>query len=89
MSHFVYIIQSLSTTQWYYGYSTDLEKRLEGHNSGLNKSTKGRGPWKFIFVREFSSKLEATDFERYLKRIRNKDYIKQKFAGYFLPSVPR
>jgi hypothetical protein len=35
MSYYVYIIESLSLQQWYIGYSTDLERRLEGHNSGL------------------------------------------------------
>jgi hypothetical protein len=25
----------------------------------LNKSTKGRGPWKFIFIREFETKKEG------------------------------
>jgi putative endonuclease len=84
--HFVYIIESLTSQQWYFGYSTDLDRRLEGHNNGLNKSTCGRGPWKFIFIREFSSKSAALVFERYLKKTRNKDYIRVKFSQYFLPN---
>ena len=84
MRHFVYIIESLSSGQWYFGYSSELDRRLEGHNNGLNKSTRGRGPWKFIFIREFSSKSEALAFERYLKRTRNKEYIHTRFKEYFL-----
>jgi predicted GIY-YIG superfamily endonuclease len=40
MSHYVYIIESLKSGQWYFGYSTELDRRLEGHNIGLNKSTR-------------------------------------------------
>ena len=84
MGHYVYIIESLSSGQWYYGYSSELERRLEGHNTGLNKSTKGRGPWKYIFIREFASKKEALSFELHLKKTRNKNYIKEKFSEYFV-----
>jgi putative endonuclease len=83
MNHFVYIIESLTSGRWYLGYSQDLERRLQGHNTGLNKSTAGRGPWKFIFVRPFHSKSEALSFERYLKRSRNKQFIKDKYSQYF------
>jgi len=33
-SHFVYIIESGTTGKWYYGYTTDLVKRLTSHNQG-------------------------------------------------------
>ncbi len=84
MSHYAYIIESLSSGQWYYGYSSELERRLEGHNSDLNKSTKGRGPWKYIFICEFATKKEALVFELYLKRTRNKVYLREKFSQHFL-----
>jgi putative endonuclease len=84
MGHYAYIIESLSSGQWYYGYSSELEKRLEGHNIGLNKSTKGRGPWKFIFIREFETKKEALSFELHLKKLRNKTYIRAQYSQYFL-----
>lgn len=84
MEHYVYIIESETSGRWYYGYSTDLEKRLKGHNNGLNKSTRNRGPWKFIFDRAFPTKAEALKFERYLKNLRNKDYIRTKYSEYFL-----
>ena len=84
MGHFVYIIESASSGRWYYGYSMELERRLDGHNNGLNISTRGKGPWKFIFVREFSNKQEALSFERYLKKTRNKDFIAREYSEYFI-----
>ncbi|MEQ8363246.1 MAG: GIY-YIG nuclease family protein, partial [Cyclobacteriaceae bacterium] len=49
---------------------------LNAHNKGLNKSTAGRGPWKFIFLREFNNKKETLEFESHLKKLKNKKYIK-------------
>ena len=84
MSFYAYIIQSKSTDKWYYGHSDDPFKRLHQHNSGRNKSTKGRGPWKLIFHREFATKKEAVNFETKLKNLRNKEYIKAQFSQYFI-----
>ena len=81
--YFAYIIESESTQRWYYGSTSDLERRLDGHNTGLNVSTKNRGPWKFIFIRPFETEKEARDFEFYLKNSRNKDFVKRKFSEYF------
>ena len=63
---------------------TELDRRLEGHNIGLNKSTAeivDRG--EFIFIREFDNKSEALKFENYLKSLRNKDYIQHNFRNFF------
>jgi putative endonuclease len=78
--HFTYIIESLTTGKWYYGYTVDIEGRLDGHNKGMNTSTRNRGPWKYIFIRPFDNKKDATDFERYLKKSRNKDFIRRQIA---------
>ncbi len=44
--HYVYIIKSLETGMHYYGESKDYRERLERHNAGRSKATKGKGPWK-------------------------------------------
>jgi len=82
--YYSYIIESLSSGKWYYGYTENLEVRLDGHNKGLNVSTRNRGPWQYVFVRPFNSKWEARDFESYLKKSRNKEFIRRQFASYFL-----
>ena len=83
-NHYTYIIESTTTSLWYYGYTADLTKRLQFHNDGLNTSTKSKGPWKLIFVQPFHSKTEALAFEKYLKNSRNKEYIKRAFKQYFI-----
>ena len=82
--HYVYIIESISTGGWYFGSTADPEIRLEYHNRGWNRSTRSRGPWKVIFLREFETVATAYQFELELKRLRNKGFIRKKFKDYFL-----
>jgi putative endonuclease len=82
--YYVYIIESLTTHKWYYGYTKELDQRIDAHNKGLNISTANRGPWKYIFKRSFNSDKDARSFEVYLKKSKNKQYIKRQFAQYFI-----
>ena len=81
---FVYIIESASTQNWYYGYTERVEKRIEEHNSNHNHYTANKGPWTLIFLRQFKVKREALTFEKKLKSLRNKAFITREFAQYFL-----
>ena len=51
----------------YYGYTDDLKRRLEEHNNGQSKFTKGHLPWKLVFYAGFADKQRAKDFELYIK----------------------
>ena len=85
---YTYIIESVSKS-WYYGHTNNVELRLHQHNTGQSKWTKGKGPWRVIFLRPFASNLEANRFELYLKKLKNKGYIKITFAQYFLIDAVR
>ena len=81
----VYILASHSTRKWYYG-STERSvfERLREHNWDNSHFTGGKGPWTLIFVREFAEKKQALQFEKKLKKLRNKDYVKRAYAAYFV-----
>ena len=83
MMYYVYIIESKTDQSWYYGFSENPEKRLHFHNEGKSTYTKSKRPWKLIFSRSFDTKTEALKFEQYLKRTRNKEYIKMAYLEYF------
>ena len=59
----------------YVGYTNDLKKRIDLHNSNKGaKFTRGR-KWKLIYKEKFNSKKEAISREYYIKKnrtIRNK-----------------
>src|SRR3989344_8986295 len=64
----VYILKSVNNpNQTYIGSSSDIEKRLESHNSGANKHTSKFRPWKVIWHCAFETQEKAIIFEKYLK----------------------
>ena len=69
MPHFVYLLRCNDNTI-YCGYTNNLEKRIEVHNSGKgSKYTRGRRPVKLIYVEECLSKSVALKREYTLKQL--------------------
>ena len=73
--YYVYIIESMQSGIFYKGSTSDYNKRLIEHNNGINDYTKGKGPWKLVFVQKFDTKSEALVREKKLKRC-NKEYLR-------------
>ena len=76
MSFYVYMLKSLSRRSvTYVGYTNNLVKRIELHNSNKGaKFTRGR-KWKLIYKEKYNSKKEAISREYYIKNnraLRNK-----------------
>jgi putative endonuclease len=65
--HYVYLIKSLKHGQIYTGYTSDLRRRFDEHNSGLSKYTSRGIPWRLIYYEAYLSKEEALHRERSLK----------------------
>ena len=73
MYFYTYMIKSISPgpKKTYVGYTNNVEKRLEKHNSNKGaKSTKGY-KWLLIYSKKFKSKNEAMSFEYKLKNNKN------------------
>ena len=76
MSYFVYMLKSRGINPvTYVGYTKDIIKRINLHNSGKGaKFTKGR-KWILIYKEKIKSKREAISREYYIKKnrkVRNK-----------------
>ena len=72
MVYYVYFIKTLDgyPVKTYVGYTNNLNKRLEKHNSNLGaKSTRGY-KWEFVYKKRFYSKSKALSFEYILKKDR-------------------
>ena len=81
MDYFVYMLKSLGKRSiTYVGYTNNLKKRINLHNSNRGaKFTRGR-KWKLIYKEKLNSKKEAISREYYIKKnriFRNK--IKENF----------
>ena len=72
MNYFVYMLKSVSKESvTYVGYTNNLKKRINLHNSNKGaKFTRGR-KWKLIYKEKLNSKKEAISREYYIKNNRN------------------
>ena len=64
--YYVYLIVN-ETGGKYIGYTSDLKKRFEAHNRGLNRSTSGH-IWKIAYYEAYQSENDARRRERNLKK---------------------
>ena len=56
--------------RFYIGYTTDLEKRLQQHNEGKSFWTKRYSRWEVVHKEEYSTRREALEREKYLKKLK-------------------
>jgi predicted GIY-YIG superfamily endonuclease len=76
---YAYILRSEQNPErFYYGFSTDLKKRLKVHNQGGNISTKTGRPWALAWYGGFESESAASDLERYLKTASGKAFARKR-----------
>ncbi len=65
--HYVYLLRSKVKSNFYVGSTSDLRRRLQQHNDGLNRSTRFGVPWEVIYYEAFPTKALAMDREYKLK----------------------
>jgi len=86
--HYVYVLRSQKDEKFYVGYTKNVQKRLEEHNSGHVQSTKDRRPLKLIYWEGCINQQDATRREKYLKTAWGKRYIKTRVCNYLTRFTP-
>jgi putative endonuclease len=74
---YVYAISNKVKNYIYVGLTNNVERRLDEHNSGQNKTTRPYKPYKLILVEKFETRLEARLREKYLKSGIGKEFLKR------------
>jgi len=74
----VYAIKSLGRSYIYVGMTSDLEKRIERHNKGYEKTTRAYRPFVLIHSEVFATRAEARQREKYLKSGIGKEFLKSR-----------
>jgi putative endonuclease len=78
---FVYILRSQSDPlRHYVGVTSDVENRLEWHNTGPSGQTVQHRPWSVVVSLEFADEQTAARFERYLKSGSGRAFAKRHFG---------
>ncbi|MCX5726312.1 MAG: GIY-YIG nuclease family protein [Candidatus Saganbacteria bacterium] len=83
--YYTYILRSLKDKKLYVGFTEDIQKRFNEHNSGLVKSTKDRMPFELIYYEACLNKLDAIKREKYFKTGFGRRFIKERLKNYFAP----
>ncbi len=68
MIYTVYILFSEKYNKHYTGFTSNLPLRLKSHNEFGDDWTSKYRPWKLIYSKEFDSKKEAMNYEKFLKQ---------------------
>lgn len=76
MNFYVYVLVSEKDGHFYIGLSSNPQKRLESHNNGEVKSTKGRRPFRLVHQEKASCRAEARSREKFLKSGIGREYLK-------------
>ena len=78
---FVYILRSdADPARHYVGVASDVNERLEWHNSGATGYTLHHRPWRLVVTIEFPQEATAIRFENYLKSGSGRAFAKRHFA---------
>jgi predicted GIY-YIG superfamily endonuclease len=75
----LHIIRSISSPdQEYTGATSDLKQRIADHNAGKSTHTAKFIPWKMVWYCAFPDKLQALEFEKYLKSHSGRAFAKKR-----------
>ena len=68
MNYVVYILFSATLRKYYVGSTENFERRILQHNTGRGNFTSKGMPWTTIRLIECSSRTEAVNLERKIKK---------------------
>ena len=76
MEYYLYILYSEKLDKYYIGYSEDVQKRLEEHNTKAYNTFTSKGrPWELKAVFALQDKQTALKMEKWLKRQKSRRLI--------------
>lgn len=78
MKHFVYILISTASQDFYIGETDDMERRLEWHNSHFFKKsfTSKRSDWEIFHLIECIDRTQARKIENHIKKMKSRIYLR-------------
>jgi putative endonuclease len=81
----VYVLENQNDKSWYIGFTSDLKKRIEQHNSGIGGRTtelKEKGSWKLMYAEAYCDKRDAAGREKFLKGGSGRRYLQKQLVHY-------
>ncbi|HBB37242.1 MAG: excinuclease ABC subunit C [Candidatus Moranbacteria bacterium RIFOXYB1_FULL_44_23] len=76
--YYTYVIKSERDKNLYVGFTKDLKKRFEEHNSGLVDATKDRTPFLLVYYEACRDRKKAIRREKYFKTGFGRRFLKNR-----------
>jgi putative endonuclease len=80
--YYTYVLKSRENGLFYTGYTENLRKRFNEHNSRRSAYTKHRGPYELIYYEACMNVDDARSRELYLKTGKGKLYLKSRLKRF-------
>ncbi len=77
-----YVLFSKKLNKRYVGSTADVQLRLNEHNSGHSRFTKGGIPWSLIYIEKFNTLSEARKRELFLKSGIGRKFLDNLFKDH-------
>ena len=77
MKFYSYVVYSRETGDFYYGYTDDLEKAIQMHDSNLIPPTKGKGPWVLMFSESYDNRMRAIRQASFYRSVKGQRFLKK------------
>jgi len=81
---YVYVLRSLNHDYIYVGFTHDLKRRFEEHNSGSEFSTKPYCPFEQIHYEAYINEKDAKRREGYFKTTKGKTTLKTMLKEFLI-----
>jgi putative endonuclease len=78
--YYTYVLRNSITNRYYIGFTPDLKKRLQKHQSGQVLSTKSNLNYYLEWYCAFHTQEQALAFEKYLKTGSGIAFMKKRFS---------
>jgi putative endonuclease len=82
---FVYVLRSQRDGALYIGLTKDVERRLQQHNGGHERSTRARRPFVLLLSEGFQTREAARAREKYYKSGFGREILKVSFSSSDVP----
>ncbi|MFA5986874.1 MAG: GIY-YIG nuclease family protein [Parcubacteria group bacterium] len=77
MAYYVYVISSNTKSYIYVGITNNIQRRMEEHNCGQNKTTRPYAPFNTVLTEKYNDRPTARLREKFLKSGCGKEWIKR------------
>lgn len=82
--YYFYTLRFYKNNKLYYGYTSNLRRRIKEHRSGKSDFTSRNGQFSLIFYEAYINEKDARDAEKYFKTGHGRKVLREKLNNYFM-----